>query len=305
MLSRKEVLEVFQILISVAWKGILAVGATLVVLYCASEGFLPDGFSLGDAFLLVYVSFGFGVLAFVGTLYGAIAMLWFARAVIYLSNRSASKKGKPQTLLHRWLSDRFLIFVASPAVFIAFVVGIFLIDGAKDMRPREIFAFFLVCGFLTIAIFGISQRENEASEAASTPAPEQAANRYKPRMKVVTYAALILLLMIALRPAILNFTMGMLGVRSLPKDLVVVNQKTRDHLIQLANHSKISIRFCPLAESNEWASRDIRSVWGGVGSKAYLRLMDIKSAADRSILVPVARDSVEVVRAERVGFECD
>ncbi|WAL84977.1 hypothetical protein OYT13_11525 [Pandoraea sp. XJJ-1] len=305
MLSRKEVIEAVQILIAVAWKGVLAIGATLVVLYCASEGFLPDGFSLGDAFLLVYVSFGFGVLALVGILYGAIAMLWVAGTFNFISNRIASKKGKPRTQLHRWISDRFLIFGASPLVFIAFSVGLFFIDGAKDMRPRETIGFFLICGFLTIAIFGVSQRESDVSETASAPTPEQAANRYKPKMRLAIYAALILVLMISVKPAMLNFTMANLGVRSLPKDLVVVNQTTHDRLIQLANHSKISIRFCPLEGSGEWASRDIRSVWGGVGSKSYLRLMDINSGGDRSILVPVARDSVDVVRTERVGFVCE
>ena len=87
-----EQLEYAKQLLGVAWTAVLTVGGLVVVSYCWSEGFLPDGISFGDAFLLAYASFSFTIILAIGTLFGAVCALWLVNALVWGGNRYCKKK---------------------------------------------------------------------------------------------------------------------------------------------------------------------------------------------------------------------
>lgn len=56
-----ERLEGIQSLLTIGLKLMLAMGSLVVIVYCGAEGILPDGFSFGDAFVLVCSILSFSV----------------------------------------------------------------------------------------------------------------------------------------------------------------------------------------------------------------------------------------------------
>jgi len=52
------------------------------------------------------------------------------------------------------------------------------------------------------------------------------------------------------------------------------------------------------------ATLDARAIWHGVGATSFVRLRDKQSDGERTILVPLQRKNVTLIRGENVPFHC-
>jgi|GEM_PF-3273784 len=280
-------LKAAQLVIGVAAKGILGFGAVLVIAYCALEGFFPDGFSLSDAFLLAYATFAFGLIAAIGLIYGIISTLWATKIMLTVGNKISARAGKEPVTLHAALSPS-IVFIVSPLCFFTFGL-LWLTNTANDMHLKGTVGFFALLGFLLTCAFGV--RRPDAREVNW-------------RMHLILLAASVFLALNVAKPAILNFTIGMLGLRSFPNQLVLVPVEERDHLEALAKLNNLNVQFCSIPGSPLWATLDARAIWHGVGATSFVRLRDKQSDGERTILVPLQRKNVTLIRGENVPFHC-
>jgi len=104
----KENLDWIKSALSILRSVVIGIGALIVVTYCTLEKVMPDGLSLGDAFFLVYVTFGFGLLASIGTIYGAFSTLGIVHVLIYAINRWRPKS-RPLAI-HSFLQGKSVSF---------------------------------------------------------------------------------------------------------------------------------------------------------------------------------------------------
>ncbi|MFM0414373.1 hypothetical protein [Paraburkholderia aromaticivorans] len=284
----KEHLEYAKQLLGVTWTSILTIGGLVVISYCWSEGFLPDGLSFGDAFLLGYASFSFAVILVVGALFGALCALWLVTSLVWAGNRYRRKKGLPEAEMRTQVRGAFYVCLSVIAT-AGLATLVIMLPGPIDMHFRGTAGFFFLVGFAGLCLMGVK-------------APQR-----QPVTLIVAGwigCLLVTVAMIGTRPALLNISMGMVGIRSLPAHLVAVGDAEHDQLAQVAKINNLSVKFCQLPETKQWATFDARTVWNGVGTTAYIRLMDKSTGGSRTVLVPVKRDGVEVLRGENLRFVC-
>ena len=284
----KEHLEYAKQLLGVTWTGILTIGGLVVISYCWSEGFLPDGISFGDAFLLGYASFSFVVILAVGALFGALCALWLVTGIVWVGNWYRRKKSLPEAEMRPQVSGKFYVCL-SVITTASLVTLVIMLPGPIDMHLRGTAGFFFLVGFAGLCFMGV-----------------KAPQRQPTTLMVAGWIGclLVVVALIGTRPALLNISMGMVGIRSLPAHLVAVGDAEHDQLAQVAKINNLTVKFCQLPDTKQWATFDARAVWNGIGNTAYIRLMDKGTAGLRTVLVPVKKDGVEVLRGENLRFVC-
>jgi hypothetical protein len=284
----KEKAETVKALLAIVWILVLTLGALSVMAYCWTEGFLPEGLSLTDATVLAYASFSFVVVIGFGLLMGLYCSIWIVSLCLKVANGRNRKKGKPESSLHTSLvGSANFIFSLVASVGLALVAV--LAPAPVDMRLPETFGFFLTVGFVCTVLWGVK-------------------NPTVPQRNLLTNALWTLALsasfMTALRPALLNATMGADGFRSLPANLVVVDDTSHTEMLEVAKIADLKVGFCRIADTNEWGTFDARAVWYGAGNLAYVRLMDSASNGKRTVLVPLKRDGLFVLHGANTSFRC-
>ncbi|TDQ83483.1 hypothetical protein [Paraburkholderia silvatlantica] len=284
----KEQLEYVKAFLGVVWIGILIIGGFVVVSYCWSEGFLPDGISFGDAFLLGYASFSFAVILVIGALFGSTCAFWLVAAILWIGNRYRKKRGLAEAEFRDQFKGKFNLCM-SVVVTIPLAAVVIMLPGPIDMHLQGTAAFFFLLGFAGLCFFGV-----------------KAPQRQPMGLKVASWVGFLLVVvaMIGTRPALLNISMGMVGIRSLPSNLVAIGDSEYGQLSQVAKINNLNIKFCRLQETQQWGTFDARAVWNGIGTTSYVRLMDENSKGGRTVLVPVKKDGVEVLRGDNMRFVC-
>jgi hypothetical protein len=74
-------------------------------------------------------------------------------------------------------------------------------------------------------------------------------------------------------PALLNMTMGMLGIRSLSNQLVTMSDADHIQLAQVVRLNNLKVSFCKLP-ADQWGSLDVRAIWYDLGNTSFVRIYD-------------------------------
>ncbi|WP_261527635.1 hypothetical protein [Burkholderia multivorans] len=106
------------------------------------------------------------------------------------------------------------------------------------------------------------------------------------------------MIMGCVHPELLDLTMTIIGIRSEPAALIVVDNEEHTRLEQLAKQNGLDVRFCALSATDSWATRDARAVWHNIGSTSYIRLLDRATGGERNLRVPIGQDHLNVVSTE-------
>ena len=292
----KEQLEYLKLItgnlksiVGIIWTAILVVGGLITVAYCWMEGFFPDGLTFGDAYLLASTCFALFVLGFVGLGYGAYSTLWIVRSLVAIRNWRRRRKGEaPDTALHTNFDGKFTI-LTSFLVWLPFAWLLVRADGAPDMRVHGTLGYFMLSGFLLLLFFGVRSSSNRPLSR---------------RFRISLIATLLGSSLVISPPALLNMTMGTLGIRSLPNQLVTMSDADHIQLAQIARLNNLKVSFCKLPDTNQWGSLDVRAIWYDLGNTSFVRIYDSSPAGLRSLVVPLDRKTVEVIRGENVRFKC-
>jgi hypothetical protein len=283
----KDQLERVKLLLSIVWSGILVVGGLVIVCYCWTEGFLPDGMSFGDAFTLGYASFSFIAFIAIGLFFGAASALWVVRLMLLVGNVFLRRKGKPASELNGGLKGGFNIIVSVLVTALMIFVAV-AYPGPVDLQIRNILTFFSLLGFVGLCFFG-------AKVPARPPASVKTG--------VLVLVGLAICAAAGTRPELLNFSLSILGVRSFPSDIVVVDSSAHDKLIEMADVNGLKVQFCQTGP-DQWGTFDARTVWNGIGKTSYVRLLDRTTDGSRSILVPVKKEQLEMSRPKNLKLSC-
>jgi hypothetical protein len=90
--------------------------------------------------------------------------------------------------------------------------------------------------------------------------------------------------------------MGTLGIRSLPNQLVTMSDADHIQLAQVARLNNLKASFCKLPDTDQWGSLDVRAICYDLENTSLVRTYDSSSSGLRSIVVPLDRKTVEVIR---------
>lgn len=286
-LPSKELLEQLKEIISIGRTTVVVIGVLVLFFYCISERVMPDGLSLGDALLLILIALGFGIIVLVGTLYGAITTLWFVQLLVSGVNRL--KPAAPPTTLRPALRGFQIVSVLCCVIFVIAGFASYSVGGSIGWQVLRTILFFPLVGFVLLLVFGVTN-----------PASKLPGLRWS-----LGFAVLIFLSgMIATKPALLDLTMITMGIRSSPGALIVVSDSDHERLDELARQSGLTLEFCQLPRSSQWGTRDARAIWHGIGSTSWIKLLDRDTDGKDSLLVPIPRTSLEVIRPENVSLTC-
>ena len=255
----------------------------------SAEGILPDGFSFADAFVVVGIVLSFGFIIVVGTAYGAISTFWLLMLVMRGGNALVRKFGKEGAKYANGLEPGWMHFGGSVAAFIVFGIVAIEVRSPIDTRLFGTIAFFMENGFLLLCVFAVAPRTEK---------------RLGWKLSAILLASTVFLAANTTRPTLLNMSMGMLGIRSLPGDAVVVSDDAKKAIEQIATAYGLRLRTCALTESKQWILTETRAVWHGVGATSYLRIFDTETQTSASLLLPVERKSVVVYRRNGVSLVC-
>lgn len=288
----KEQTEQLKNLLSIAQTSVVVIGVLIIFLYCAAENFTPDGLSLGDAFFLIWIALGFGIMLVFGTQLGLILALipikWFLAFIDRLNG------GRTSNQLLTFFQERFFL-VASVFGWFGIAFGVVLAVVTRttfDWTAIRTGGFFVLYGGM-LFIFCFT--------------------RDTKRQPIRVHSAMTTLVLTGLmfgsclgmvRPELLNYTMQFMGIRSESGALLVVSSTDHDRLDELAKQSGISINFCKLPRSSSWGTLDARAIWHGIGSTSYVKLLDSATEGARNLLVPIPRANLEIVRPKMISLTC-
>lgn len=287
--TTKERLEPVDLLLNISWKLTLSVGALVLICYCALEGVIPDGVTAGDALLLVFSVLSFGAILAVGTFYGALSTLWLLRAILAIGNSILKRRGRPTASLHKALDSWFVWGAVSGLCFVVFAVMFYVIWVNGNRRMVDIIVFFPLAGFLMVCFFG-------------TVPPD--GKRMGWRMATVAFVAAFYVASNFGRAPLLDLTMGVLGVRTLPNDALIVGKDYRDRMESWATLYGIPLQSCAIAGANQWLLQNAVGVWHGIGATSYVRISATSGDA-KSLLIPVAAKDLTVLRQRKAAYRCD
>ncbi|AJX93923.1 hypothetical protein ISJ10_23245 [Burkholderia pseudomallei] len=281
-LPSKDHLESLKIVANFGQASVIVAGVLLAFFYCAAERITPSGLSLGDVFSLVIITLGFGVLMIVGCGYGILATIFPLQCLIWVierRNRQPAQRIEVIPALQGKGTALMSIFLL--ALFLLLIYG--LHAGAPDLNASRTLSFFPIFGFFLNFVF-------------STRWP--AGRSLAPLSRIALAIALLGAIIGSVHPALLNFTMTIIGVRSEPAALIVVDKDEHARLEELAKQNGLDIRFCKLSATDSWATRDARAIWHNIGSTSYIRLLDRTTNGQRNLRVPIAQDHLNVVGTE-------
>ncbi len=289
-LPLKDELESVKLIASLAQAAVIVAGVLLVFLYCAAERITPAGLSLGDVFFIVMIAIGFGVVMTVGALYGMLAALLPLKCMIWLAERRDRQpnhgvqlvpglQGKGTSMLSAFFLVVFLLLIFAT-----------LERGTSNSSAARTFAFFPILGFFLLFMFGTRWPTGQV---------------LAPLSRALLAIALTTAVVGAVHPALLDFTMTIVGIRSEPSAVIVVNKTEHVRLEELARQNGMDVHFCALPNSDLLATRDARAIWHNIGERSYIRLLDRATQGQRSLRVPLERKNLDVIGTEGTAPICN
>ncbi|KWO52351.1 hypothetical protein [Burkholderia ubonensis] len=288
-LPSKEYLESVKLIAGLIQAAVIVIGILVSFLYCAAETITPSGLSLGDVFSIVIITLGFGIVVMLGSAYGMFAAVFPLQCLLWLAEHRNRQPIQRIEIIPS-LQGKWTAFMSASLLAI-FLLLIYAVHGKNlpDFSAARTFGFFPILGFFLLFILCTSW------PSGRTPAPLHRAFL----ATVITVAVTIVV-----RPALLDFTMTVIGIRSAPSELIVVNKAEHARLEELAKQNSLDIRFCALPGSDSWATRDARAIWHNIGSKSYIRLLDRATNGQRNLRVPIAQDHLDVIGTESKASIC-
>ncbi|MDC6180467.1 hypothetical protein C2I33_20730 [Ralstonia solanacearum] len=245
---------------------------------------------MGDVFFIVMITIGFGVVMAVGTLYGMLAALLPLKAMLCLAEHRDRQPGHRVQLIPGLqgkgtnMLSAFLL-----AVFLLLIFAM-LEKGTSNSSAARTFAFFPILGFFLLFMFG-----------TRWPTGQVLAPLSRALLAVVLTVAVVG----AVHPALLDFTMTIVGIRSEPSAVIVVNKAEHVRLEELAHQNGMDVHFCALPNADSWATRDARAIWHNIGERSYIRLLDRATRGQRNLRVPIERKNLDVIGTEGTAPICN
>ena len=290
-LPDKKTMKSLKDLASMGQKVVLMIGVCVLFFYFLSEQIAPDGLSLGDALLLIMAALGFAVVMLIGIIYGLTAGVAIVQLIITGSNWF--KKENKVSLMPLW-QGKFMIGI-SVAVLVLLVV--FVIVGmhagvSGDMKLEKTVLCFLSIGILLLCSIFI-EREGVTPRSLG-------ANLVIGTLAIVTPLLLF-------HPAVVNITMIVLGVRSPPGSLIVIDNSIYPRIEEVLKKSGFNVHFCQLPSSNAWGTTDARVVWNAGGETSFISFIDRSSTEQTqyTMSTPVPKASLHVFRPGHWKLVCD
>lgn len=290
-LPDRKTIKNFNDLASLGQKAIVVVGVCVLFFYCQGEQITPDGLSLGDALLLIMSALGFGVVMLIGIIYGLTAGVAIVQLMI--AGINWYKKENKVSLMPLWQGKTMIGISITLLVLLTVLVLVGMHSGvAADMKLESTVLCFVAIGILLLCSVFL-KREGEAARSLS-------ANLILGTLAVVTP-------LLMFHPAVMNITMTVLGVRSPPGSLIVIDNSVYPKVEEALKDSGFNVRFCQLPSSNAWATTDARVVWHGVGVTSFVRFIDPSSTEQTQYTVstPIPKASLQVFRPEHWKLTCD
>lgn len=286
---KKESIDALQALLNLGMRALLAVGLLLLVAYFASEGIFPDGFSLGDAFVMLYCAISFSFVMSIGTLYGAITTYWFVCVLVWSGNFIQTKRNRPHASFIGALTPGWPGVVGSVLTFACFAYVGWTSPSASDMRLVGTLLFFMMYGFLLTCAFGV------------VPPLGRGVGW---RVGALLVVGTLFLAANVGKPALLNFSMGIVGLRSFPGDTVVVQRAEKEAIDKITNTYGFTSPACPISGTEQWVLANARVVWHGVGATSYVRVFEAKQDDPTSVLIPFEKMAIKVIKRDRARLAC-
>ncbi|MBJ9616333.1 hypothetical protein KTE49_11565 [Burkholderia multivorans] len=281
-LPSKDHLESVKLIANLVQASIVVAGILIAFFYCTGERITPSGLSLGDVFSLVIITLGFGTVMVVGCGYGMLATIFPLQCLIWVIERRNRQPAQRIEMISALQGK-------GPALMSIFLLALFLLliyelhAAAPGFNASRTLSFFPIVGFFL-------------NFALCTRWP--AALSHTRLSRIALAIALMGMIMGCVHPELLDLTMTIIGIRSEPAALIVVDNEEHTRLEQLAKQNGLDVRFCALSASDSWATRDARAVWHNIGSTSYIRLLDRATGGERNLRVPIGQDHLNVVSTE-------
>jgi hypothetical protein len=117
--------------------------------------------------------------------------------------------------------------------------------------------------------------------------------------KKAGYLAFIMVTtLMAFKPALMNFAFINMGVRSSPSDVLILSQNAKEEIEAYFKDIKRPWTVCSPNNGKHWITRDVRTIWNGIGDVSYVRLLDPGSSQKKSYepLVPISSSDIKLMR---------
>lgn len=274
-------------------KVILAVGISLVFLYCFTEGFAISGLTISDIFLFSYVAFSFTLLYVIGFFLGGCALVWSVNLLAWLLN---GRKKDGNAVVHPWLKGWWNT-ICSLALFVVFVlfglVNTFTHATTSNADYWSWIGYFLLVGFFACLMLGINSR---------------VVKNDPPLIKKWLFVLLISIsFLLLVRPHLLNLTMSQMGIRSKTSDVILLDSESYQKTISVAKLHHILTRACQIPEQSTWIVENLSVVWYGFGDKGYLEISQVNPVTgkrDNIRQFSVPKTGVEMIRGGSQYLKC-
>ena len=290
-LPDKKTIKNLKDLASLGQKVVLVIGICVLFFYFLSEQIAPDNLSLGDAFLLIMAALGFGIVMLVGIIYGLVGSIAIVQLMIVIVNWL--KKVNKVSLVPLW-QGKLMIWIS---IIFLLLTTILVVMGersgtASDMKLEQTVLCFLAIGILLLGSVFL-KREGEEPRGLTA--------------NFVLAVVMIVTPLLVFHPAVMNITMVVLGVRSSPGSLVVIDNSAYPGIEEVLKESGFNIRFCQLPSSNAWGTTDARVVWNGGGETSFVNFIDPSSTdqTQYTMSIPIPKASLHVFRPWHWKMVCD
>jgi hypothetical protein len=270
--------DIASALIPMFYRLSFAAGVLIVVLYCLAQGILPRQFSFGDAAVFVFVLIALAIIWGVGLLYGTFATVWAAAAtcaVVRIWKRWRKRHDLEHDRIDRpKLRGPFAslaLYAASLCVFLIFLWLCVLLWDTKNETKFGIvglIAIFAAAGWWLLAAFVVER------ESGTTVGPVS-------RIFVFTLVVLATPFLMAGTP-LLNLTMASIGLRweAAHNRVIIVSGANFLRLQEAAASTGVALKECPPTANGDRLVMNVEIAWHGVGTIAYVRLLDRQSATE-------------------------
>lgn len=275
-------------------KVFLAAGVIIVFFYCFAEGFSITGLSISDVFLFTFVAFSFGAIYGIGVLFGTVAAIWFVNLLAWLQN--TRKNRKHEVILRPAIKGLFMSGFSFAFFLLMVAAGFFLkFDPAVKYYSDywSAIAYFVAVGIVTCLMFGIT-----FTVADKGPTRRQA---------VYAVALVALCYLSILHPKLLNLTLGQMGIRSKPSDVVLLDNENYQKTISIAKLHNIPMKSCQVPGQSIWVIENLNVVWNAFGDKSYIEIyqVDLNTEAFRNFKqFFVSKTGIEMIRGGRENWSC-
>lgn len=290
-------IKIFSDVFSLQGKVSVGIGIALACCYLLRIQFLPKGLSSGDVLLFAIVALTFAVLTFVGTVYGILCMVWFNRALSWLSNLRGRRRGLPaRHMVPKMLRDNYWIWI-SVALFTMFGVQGYFANSSDDIQLLMWSAATGGMVFLAMMSRADGCEDGTVEDEKFSPA----------RIRVMAFAVLFaILFMYGGFGVLLDLAFVKIGVRRMDTDIELANKD----LIALARITEtlgVPVISCRAATEGNLYVHHANVLWSQVGSQALVEFRrneqesKSKAKAERHL---AETDSMRIVGASHRTADC-